>query len=150
MFQRGGFHPVKPGYLLFRTLNYCLKNPHKTYIGDVRCDAGRVFDDTSYFVTVGLSNTVQLRLLGKVVSDVGTPRVSFVLPNSALLLLLLSCSPSSFLLMFFSQGNKDVFTLFDLRVSSLTEPGLYQDCRWMKTQAQPAMRYSKFVHYVQS
>ena len=58
-----GFYPVKPGYLLFRTLNYCLEKPHKTYIGDVRCDAGRVFDYTSYFVTVGLSNTVQLRLL---------------------------------------------------------------------------------------
>ena len=78
-----------------------------------------VFDDTSYFVTVGLSNTVQLRLLGKVFSDVGTPRVSFVLPNSALLLF--------FLLPSFSEGNKDVFTLFNLRVSSLTEPGLYQD-----------------------
>ena len=65
MFQRGGgFYPVKLGYLLFRTLNYCWKKPHKTYIGDVRCDAGRVFDYTSYFVTVGLSNTVQLRLLG--------------------------------------------------------------------------------------
>ena len=49
-----------------------------------------MFDDTSYFVTVGLFNTVQLRLLGKVFSDVGTPRVSFVLPNSGLL----SCSPS--------------------------------------------------------
>ena len=49
--------------ILFRALNYCLKKPHKTYIGDVRCDAGRVFDYTPYFVTVGLSNTVQLRLL---------------------------------------------------------------------------------------
>ena len=61
---RRGFYPVKLGYLLFCTLNYCLKKPHKTYIGDVRCDAGRVFDYTSYFVTVGSSNTVQLRLLG--------------------------------------------------------------------------------------
>ena len=60
-----GFYPVKPRYLLFRTLNNCLKKPHKTYIGDVRCDAGRVLDYTSYFVTVGLFNTrVQLRLLG--------------------------------------------------------------------------------------
>ena len=58
-----GFYPVKPGYLLFRTLHYCLKKPHKTYIGDVRCDTGRVLDYTSYFVTVGLSNTVQLRWL---------------------------------------------------------------------------------------
>ena len=40
------------------------KKPQKTYIGGVRCDAGRVFDYTSYFVTVGLSNSVQLRLLG--------------------------------------------------------------------------------------
>ena len=86
--------------------------------------AGFLFDDTSYFVTVGLSNTVQLRLLGKVFSDVGTPRVSFVLPNSALLL---SCSPSSFLLLPFSEGNKDVYTLFNLRESNLTEPGLYED-----------------------
>ena len=34
-----------------------------------------------------------------------------------------------FLLLSFSEGNKDVFTLFNLRVSSLTEPGLYQDPR---------------------
>ena len=27
---------------------------------------------------------------------------------------------------------------------------LFTHCRWMKTQAQPAMRYSKFVHYVQN
>ena len=60
-FSGEGVYPVKPGYLLFRTLNYFLKKPHKTYIGDVRCDAGRVFDHTSYFVTFGLSNTVQLR-----------------------------------------------------------------------------------------
>ena len=52
------FYPVKPGFLMFRIINYCLKKPYKTYIGDVRCDAGRVFDYTSYFVTVGLSNTV--------------------------------------------------------------------------------------------
>ena len=58
-----GFYPVKPGYLLIRTLNYCLKKPHMTYIGDVRCDARRVFDYTSYFVTVGLSNGMQLRSL---------------------------------------------------------------------------------------
>ena len=57
-----GFHPAN---LLFHALNYCLKKPHKTYIGDVRCDAGRVFDYIPYFVTVGLSNTVQLRLLRK-------------------------------------------------------------------------------------
>ena len=57
-----------------------------------------------------------------------------MLPNLALLLL--SCSPSSFLILSFSERNKDVFTLFNLRVSSLTEPGLYQDrcfgvmCGW--------------------
>ena len=33
-------------------------------IDDVRHDAGSVFDYTSYFVTVGLTNKVQLRLLG--------------------------------------------------------------------------------------
>ena len=27
---------------------------------------------------------------------------------------------------------------------------MFTHCRWMKTQAQPAMRYSKFVHYVQN
>ena len=27
---------------------------------------------------------------------------------------------------------------------------LFTHCRWMKTQAQPTMRYSKFVHYVQN
>ena len=48
-----------------------------------------------------------------------------MLPNSALLRL--SCSLSSFLLLSFSECNKDMFTLFNLRVSSLTEPGLYQD-----------------------
>ena len=26
----------------------------------------------------------------------------------------------------------------------------FTHCRWMKTQAQPVMRYSKFVHYVQN
>ena len=41
-----------------------MKEPHKTYIGDVRCDAGSVFDYTSYFGTVDLSITMQLRLLG--------------------------------------------------------------------------------------
>ena len=44
---------MKPGYLIFRTLNYCLKQPHETSIGGVRCDAERVLDYTSYFVTVG-------------------------------------------------------------------------------------------------
>ena len=61
---------------------------------------------------------------------VGTLIVSFVLPSSALL----SSSSSSFsfffslLLLefcFLSGCNKDV--LFNLRVSSLTEPGLYKD-----------------------
>ena len=40
-----------------------------------------LFYYTSYFVTVGLSNTVQLRLYGKF-RDVETPSVSFGLPSS--------------------------------------------------------------------
>ena len=82
-----------------------------------------MFDYTSYFVTIGLSNTVQLR--GKLFSDVGSPRVSFVLPSSALLS---SFFPPVSLLIsssFLSRCNKDV--LFNLRVSSLTETGLYKD-----------------------
>ena len=27
---------------------------------------------------------------------------------------------------------------------------VFTHCRWIKTQAQPAMRYSMFVHYVQN
>ena len=113
-----GFYPVKPGYLLFRTLNYCLKKPHKTYIGDVRCDEDRVFDCTSYFVTVGLSNTVQLRLLGN---------CSGMLELLESLLCCLARHFFSFLLLLFcflSGCNKDV--LFNLRVSSLTESELYK------------------------
>ena len=63
-------------------------------------------------------------VVGKLFSDVGTPRVSFVMPNSALLL------SSSFFLFsssVLSGCNKDV--LFNLRVSSLTEPGLYKQVR---------------------
>ena len=55
--RRAGFSSLSYSQLLF-------KKPHKTYIADVRCDAGRAFDYTSYFLTVGLSNTAQLRLLG--------------------------------------------------------------------------------------
>ena len=63
---------------------------------------------------------------GNLFSDVGTPRVSFVLPSSALisyfsfffsLLLLEFC--------FLSGCNNDV--LFNLRVPSLTEPGLLKE-----------------------
>ena len=43
-FNEEGVLSRKAEFLLFRTLNYCLKKQHKTYIGDVRCDAGRVFD----------------------------------------------------------------------------------------------------------
>ena len=90
-----------------------------------------MFDDTSYFVTVGLSNTVQLRLLGKylVMLELLESLLCCLTRHSFffLVLLLLSCSLSSFLLLSFSECNKDVLTLFNLRVSSLTEPGLYQD-----------------------
>ena len=63
-FSGEGVLSRKAGLSSLSYLNYCWKKPHKTYIGDARCDAGRVFDYTSYFVTVGLSNTVQLWLLG--------------------------------------------------------------------------------------
>ena len=53
-------------------------------------------------------------VVGKLFSDVGTPRVSFVVPSSALVL-------SSSVL---SGCNKDV--LFNLGVSSLTESGPYK------------------------
>ena len=43
---------------------YCLKKLHKMYIGDVRCDTGKIFDCPYYFVTVVSSNTGRLRLLG--------------------------------------------------------------------------------------
>ena len=80
----------------------------------LRSSCIEVFDYTSYFVTVGLSNTVQLRLL---------------LSYSVMLELLeslLCCLTWHF---FFSSSflpgcNKDV--LFNLRVSSRTDPGLYK------------------------
>ena len=84
-----------------------------------------MFDYASYFVTFGLSNTVQLRLLDNYAVMLELlesllcclARYFFLLlfPHFSLLL------SSSFL----SGCNKDV--LFNLRVSSLTEPGLYKD-----------------------
>ena len=54
--------------------------PHKKYSIAV------VFEYTSYFVTVDLSDTYGATgVVGKLFRDVGTPRVSFVLPSSALL-----------------------------------------------------------------
>ena len=80
-----------------------------------------IFDDTSYFVTVGLSNTVQLRLLGNysVMLEL-LESILCCLTRPFFFLLLFS----SFFLLSFSGRNKDV--LFNLRVSSLTEPGLYK------------------------
>ena len=144
-----GFYPVKTGYLLFRTLNYCLKKPHKTYIGGVRCDAGRVFDYTSYFVTVGLSDSVQLRLLGNY-------SVMLELLESLLCYLarhfLLCSSFSSFFFLFlelcflFSGFKKDVS--FNVRVSSLTESGLYKHNNEVyrhkkRREGLPAQKYKK-------
>ena len=43
----------------------CSSKLLKTYIGDVRCDAGRVSEDTSDLVTVGSSNTVRFGLIRK-------------------------------------------------------------------------------------
>ena len=76
-----------------------------------------MFDCTSYFVTVGLSNTVQLRLLGN---------YSGMLE---LLESLLGCLVRHFFSLLFLfpllfQSSEDV--LFNLRVSSLTESDLYQ------------------------
>ena len=60
----------------------------------------RVFDDTSYFVTVGLSNAVQLRWLGKysVMLELLESLLCCLTRHSFFfrVLLLLSCSPSSF------------------------------------------------------
>ena len=65
-----------------------------------------MFDYTSYFVTVGLSDTVQINaVVGKLISDVGTPRVSFVLPSLALL----SSSFFFFFLLFFSSPSRVLF-----------------------------------------
>ena len=55
--RKAGFSSLPYSQLLF-------EKTHKTFIGDVRCDAGRVSDYTPYFVTVGLSNTAQLRVFG--------------------------------------------------------------------------------------
>ena len=63
-FQMGGLSHGKPGPHTSRIIEYCLKKPYKTYVDDIRCDVWRVFEHTSYFVTVGSSNTVRLRLLG--------------------------------------------------------------------------------------
>ena len=71
-----------------------------------------MFDDTSYFVTVGLSNTVQLRLLGKYSVMLELLESLLCCPTRHsffFLVLLLSCSPSSFLLLSFFGCNKDVF-----------------------------------------
>ena len=80
-----------------------------------------MFDDTSYFVTVGLSNTVQLRLLGNYSVMLELLESLLCCLTRPFFFLLLS---SSFFLLSFSGRNKDV--LFNLRVSSLTEPGLYK------------------------
>ena len=112
----------KNQYRFLHGLNTRICTNHQLIVSPLHNRALRMFDYTSYFVTIGLSNTVQLR--GKLFSDVGTPRVSFVLPSSALLS---SFFPPVSLLIssFLSRCNKDV--LFNLRVSSLTERGLYQD-----------------------
>ena len=84
-----------------------------------------MFDYTSYFVTVGLSNTVQVRLLGNY-SVMLVPLESLLCCLARHFFLLLLSPPFSLLLSsFLSRCNKDV--LFNLRVSSLTEPGLYKD-----------------------
>ena len=73
-----------------------------------------LFDFTSYFVTVGLSNTVQLRLLVNYPRYVGTLGVSFVLPGSTLLI-------------FSSVLSRCKAVLFNLRVPSLTKSDLCKD-----------------------
>ena len=83
------------------------------YIGDVRCDTERVFDYTSYFVAVGLSNTVQLRSLEN------HPDMLELLES------LLCCPVVRNVFFFLSRCNKDVS--FNLRVSSLAESGICKD-----------------------
>ena len=95
-------------------------------MGDVRGDAGRVFDYASYLVTVGLSNTVQLRLLGNysVMFEL-LESISCCLARHFFLLLFPPFSLLFLGLYFLSGCNKG--GLFNLRVSSLTEPGLYNE-----------------------
>ena len=73
----------KNQYRFLHGLNTRICTNHQLIVSPLHNRALRMFDYTSYFVTIGLSNTVQLR--GKLFSDVGSPRVSFVLPSSALL-----------------------------------------------------------------
>ena len=73
----------KNQYRFLHGLNTRICTNHQLIVSPLHNRALRMFDYTSYFVTIGLSSTVQLR--GKLFSDVGSPRVSFVLPSSALL-----------------------------------------------------------------
>ena len=108
---KAGFYSLSHSQLLF-------EETAQDYIVDVRCDAGRVFEHTSYFETVCLSNTVQLRLL---VNCSGM----LELLESLLECLVQHCfSLLLFLLCFLSGRNKDVL-LFDLCMSSLMESDIY-------------------------
>ena len=82
-------------------------------------------DDASAWLYILLCNRWLIQngataVVGKSFSDIGTTGVSFMLPNSTLL----SSSYLFFSSSVFSGCNKDV--VFSIRVSSLTEPGLYK------------------------
>ena len=66
----------------------CSSKQYKTYIGDVRCDAGRVSEDTSNCVTVSLSNTVRLGVIRKL------PRYFRVARNGSWIIVPVLSSPS--------------------------------------------------------
>lgn len=73
------FYPRQPSSLPFGFfVQYCLIKPHKKYIVDDCYVSGEVFDYTSYAVTVGLSNTVQLRLSRYCPGMLGYPPAVFV------------------------------------------------------------------------
>ena len=96
---------------------------------DLRLAVYQMFDDTSYIVSVGSSNTVQLRLLllghyPGVLEFLESLLCCLVWDISLLLFFLLFLS-------FLSRCNKDVF--FNLRVSSLTESDLCKAVRGLQT-----------------
>ena len=123
----------KNQYRHLQGLNTRICTNHQLLVSPLHNRAPRMFDYTSYFVTVGLSNKVHLRLLGNY-SVMLEPLESLLccLARHFFLLIFPFISPLLFppfsLLLsssFLSGCNKDV--LFNLRVSSLTETGLYKD-----------------------
>ena len=79
-FSWGGFYRSK-FRLPSRLFSGCSSKPLKTYIGDVRFDAGRLSKDTSDSITVGSSDMVCLRLFGSTLfCMMGTPGLYGIIP----------------------------------------------------------------------